>query len=145
MGFFTKNKETKKDMPAMKFPEFPKYESEISHDDFSQIKSAVSTPDIGSSMSRPSLDIPDYNDQNSYREEQEVHRTEKTLFIKVDKYKGVMRDIDHIKSKLEELEKVMSKLDSIKREEDEELSKWHSDVETLKERISSIDKTLFES
>jgi peptidoglycan hydrolase CwlO-like protein len=84
MGFFTKKKETKNELPPLKFPEFPKY-------------------------------------------------------------KSVMKNLDHIKDKLEELEKVVNKLDDIKKEEDEELSKWHSDLEHLKERLGNIDKTLFEN
>jgi|TARA_Y100000310_G_C20563564_1_gene754305 vacuolar-type H+-ATPase subunit I/STV1 len=141
MGFFTKKKEMKKELPPLKFPEFPKYESEMHHsDDFSQIKEAVSTPNL---PTKPSFDIPDMPD--TMPEPSETHRTERTLFIKVDKYKSVMKNLDHIKDKLEELEKVVNKLDDIKKEEDEELSKWHSDLEHLKERLSNIDKTLFEN
>jgi len=139
MGFFTKKKEMKKELPPLKFPDFPKYESEINNDDFSQIKDAVSTP----MTSRQTFNIPDMIDMP--REEPEVHRTEKTLFIKVDKYKLVMKSLDGIKDKLEELEKVINKLDELKKQEDDELTKWHSDLEYLKERLNNIDKTLFES
>jgi len=141
MGIFTKKKETKRELPPLKFPEFPKYESEISHnDDFSQIKNAISTPGI---TNKPSFSIPDMDDMPS--NESDVHRSERTLFIKIDKYKSVMKNLDYIKEKLDELEKVVNKLDEIKKEEDEELSKWHSDLENLKERLSNIDKTLFEN
>ncbi len=54
MGFFTKKKETKKELPPLKFPEFPKYESEISPTETSQIREAVST--------RPFFSIPDLPD-----------------------------------------------------------------------------------
>ncbi len=140
MGFFTKKKETKRELPPLKFPEFPKYESEISHD-FSQIKNAVSTPNI---QARASFEVPDLPDMPR-EEEPDIHRTEKTLFIKIDKYKSVMKSLEYIRDKLDELEKIVNKLDSVKKEEDEEFSKWHSDLEYLKEKLSNIDKILFES
>ena len=136
MGFFTKKKEEKRDM-TLRFPEFPKYESEISSSEVSQLKDAIS--DIP--MRKPSFNI---SELEIPTEHETIHKDEKTLFIKVDKYKSVMRSLEDIKSKLNEVEKVLDKLNEIKKEEDDELTKWHSDLSYLKERLNKIDQTLFE-
>jgi|TARA_Y100000310_G_scaffold345160_1_gene462258 hypothetical protein len=139
MGFFTKKKEENKPS-SLPFPDFPKYESNISTNEVSQIKDAVSS----APSFTPHQDFePDFNEHNV--EHHDVHRNEKTLFIKIDKYKSIMRSLDDIKGRIEDIQKVIVKLEEIKKEEDSELSKWHSDLESLKEKLTNIDETLFEN
>ena len=67
----------------------------------------------------------------------------RALFIKVERYKDSMSLMQNVKEKLEEAKKILQKLDSIKREEDQELQAWHQDLEEIKERLLTIDRTLF--
>lgn len=69
----------------------------------------------------------------------------KTLFIKIDKYKEAMHDINSLKTKIAEAERILSNLEEIKTEEDSKLSKWNSEIQEIKEKLLSLDKNLFEA
>ena len=67
-----------------------------------------------------------------------------TLFVRIERYKEAVANMEHIKDKIIEAEKILGKLDELKRKEDEELTRWHQDLETIKTKILSVDKSLFE-
>ena len=66
------------------------------------------------------------------------------LFIKIDKFKEAMHDMQNLKAKISEAEKILSSLEELKADEDAKLSKWNSEVQELKEKLMSLDKNLFE-
>ncbi len=68
----------------------------------------------------------------------------KPIYIKIDKYKSAMKTLAEIKARLTEAEKILSNLQKIKNEEDQEFENWRTDIEQIKQRLLSVDKTLFE-
>lgn len=146
MGLFSKKKEEKKELPPLRFPnfppqpEFPKYESEIHDEETGAIKSAVESGiPIRKQMFK--FDEIERKPVTSHN----MNGERRTFFVKVDKYKIVIKTIERIKEKIEEVEKTLNRLDEVKNEEDRELEKWQQDFRDLKENILSIDKTMFES
>lgn len=166
MKLFSKKKEEeKKELPPLRFPEFPKesrvpsYEQRISPAEAASIKQAVapSVPErleipirkpmarrpAPMPMERPAYRAPAY-EAPSAPEERGIQTRGQTLFVKIERYKDAVMKMDHIKDKIIEAEKILAKLDELKSKEDEELTKWHQDLETIKHKILSVDKSLFE-
>jgi len=155
MGLFWRNK--KKKLLPPKFPDIPsdipKYEG-ISPE-HKEIKEAITPPldipqrvapkiqpkPIGIDKSMPSFSPPQFEET---RETFEPVKKEKTLYVKIDRYKKAMETLDHIKSKIEESQKILDKLKEIKDEEDMELGSWQNNLDDLKEKLLEIDQKLFE-
>ena len=139
MGLFNK----KKTLPELPKPEmqqndsirlpdfpsndFPSYEALSS--DLGSIKKAVRSP-----MSQQSM---------GNEEQQRPMSNEKTLFIKIDDYETAMAAIERLKEKLKDVDSVLNNLDKLKRQEDTELENWHKDVESLKQRLMTVESRLF--
>lgn len=66
------------------------------------------------------------------------------LFVKIGKYKTVLKSIRSIKDKLRHTEEVLRKLNEAKSAEDRELEKWNEDLNEIKELLLDIDNKLFE-
>lgn len=79
----------------------------------------------------------------SFSEPNEVHKQEKTLFVKIDKYKEAAEKIENIKYQLDEVSKVISKINSLKEEEDSEVNYCSTEINKIKDSITNIDKILF--
>ena len=116
-------------LPDFPSNDFPSYESLSS--DLGSIKKAVRSP-----MSMQGMD--------SMREEsQKQSNNEKTLFIKIDDYETAMAAIGRLKEKLKDIDSVLNTLDKLKRQEDTELESWHKDIESLKQRLMTVESRLF--
>ena len=143
MVLFGKKKEKEGEKPKFRFDEiheeFPRYEAETEFNE-SRIKEAVNdisfAPVMPQKMQSSMISSPLESDMRI--------RQGKTLFVKIDKYKDVMRVLDHVKSKLEDSERILGKLTELKNEEDRELDGWRNDLEDLKDKLLEIDKKLFE-
>ena len=65
---------------------------------------------------------------------------EKPLFVKLDRYKQAVNDIEHIKNRLREAEHLLDEIDRIRIEENRELEEWRAEINRLKEKLLDIDK-----
>ncbi|MEK6836002.1 MAG: hypothetical protein AABX55_03205 [Nanoarchaeota archaeon] len=118
-------------IPEKAFPDFPKPDFEEEEmpsytpsftENFDTLKEVKRA--LPSSLSRPT--------------------SEKSLFIKIDKYEQAMSSLVSIKNKIEEVQKIINNLKQIKQDEDNELEQWQENLNTIKDKLMSIDKTLFE-
>ena len=66
------------------------------------------------------------------------------LFVKIDRYKAAINALTEIKQKLAEAESTLTRLNAIKVRESDEIARWEAEMETIKERLMTIDKQLFE-
>ncbi len=154
--FSKKSEEAKQELPPLKFPEFPKEEPKIpsyegvSPAEAASIKEAIAPRleiPIRRPMMRPTVPlIMERPVKKPYEEpeEKEIQKRGQTLFVQIDRYKEAVVKMEHIKEKIVEAEKILNKLDEMKRQEDEELLRWHEDLETIKNKILSVDRSLFE-
>lgn len=161
MGLFSRKKpEEKEELPPLTFPElpkkqvlfpempkkeFPEYESTITPREEETIKRAVKPSEfrINIPQRKP---MPDFFSEkhSSYGESNEKYREGRNMFVKIENYKDAMHVMDKVKDKLDEAEKILKRLDDLKQQEDNELTMWHQDLENLKEKLLTIDRTLFE-
>ena len=143
MGLFSSKKKeqpAKLELPPLKFPDLPQEESSakkpslITPEEANAIKEAVST--VPRAPSREEI----------YREAPSIMgQPEKPLFVKVEKYKEVMNTIEELKEKLRDTGAILNELNRIKDEEEHEINSWQKDLEEIKEKLMTIDQSLFES
>ncbi len=69
----------------------------------------------------------------------------KPLFIKINEYKDIKDIIGLIKTKVSDVKKTLYDIDSLKKQEEEELSKWHSQVNDVEKKIDFISQTMEQS
>jgi len=136
MALFHKNKKLS-DLPSSPKPDFdsdfdddfPKYTSGLGNIDMDK-------PPMMSPMPKVSK-IPIGNMS-------EEKKTPKQVFVKIEKYEEAMDHATSIKNKIKDIEKLFDDLRNLKRDEDENLEKWQDTLNQIKDKLSMIDKNLFE-
>lgn len=144
MGIFQKKKEVRKtvgsSLPELDLddvPEFPSYKPAIN--------------DIKREVQKPEFEMPQRVSSIAHHL---AAREEPTpsfesgqkgpLFIKIAQYKAALKILKELKERVSEAERTMSTLDELKAREDEELEKWKTELEDIKNKLLAIDKSLFE-
>ncbi|MEK6896145.1 MAG: hypothetical protein AABX12_01665 [Nanoarchaeota archaeon] len=71
-------------------------------------------------------------------------RDSKPIFVRVDKYQIALSALDSVKGKLSEIEELLKQIRDVKAREDQELSSWETEMETIKARIQTVMTELFD-
>ncbi len=66
------------------------------------------------------------------------------VFVKIDEYKDIMDIMTLMREKLRQAKFLLDKIAELKAQEDSELATWAKELEDVENRVSTIDKTLFE-
>ena len=151
MGLFSKKKRPEDSLKLPELPrlEFPSYEQQVKpvmqeRPDLHELKNMVRE-------SKEQTEIPIRKTIPQQGLERQIpvrhfdFKEEKPLFIKIDKYKQAVNDIEHIRNRLREAEHLLDEIDRLRIEEQRELENWRSEINRVKEKLLDIDKKLFES
>ena len=117
-----------------------------------EISSSESMPNIPSIMSRlpeipmgnvrpRSVELSDYDNRSNI--ESRTRRTE-PLFIKLDTFEKAISSFNEIKLRMNEIETLLRNIREVKVQEERELNDWENEIETVKSRLSQIDKDIFD-
>ncbi|MEM0465498.1 MAG: hypothetical protein QXW97_02240 [Candidatus Pacearchaeota archaeon] len=74
-----------------------------------------------------------------------LEKREEPVYIRLDKFQLTINTFRELKEKIKEIENLLSKIREIKAREDKELDEWEREIETIKIKIESIDKEIFEN
>ena len=122
------------------------------------VKSAVNLPEyeetIGSSKERRTIEISEPKMQMSRQiknpimpvfqsRDIKMSRKIEPVYIRIDKFKSAAQSFEEIKEKIAEIESLLSDIKEVKQKEEQELSEWEREVETIKARIEAIDNNIF--
>lgn len=157
MGLFSRKKRPVDSLKLPELPrlEFPSYEQQVRP--VMQEKPSFEKPDLhelkemvretkGQNVDIPIRKIiPQQGLERSIPARHFDFKEEKPLFVKIDKYKQAINDIEHIRNRLREAEHLLDEIDRLRIEEQRELENWRSEVNRIKEKLLDIDKKLFES
>lgn len=91
------------------------------------------------------IDVSGYMQQRPMQIKQtypEVQR-EKKLFVGIEEYENAVQMMNNVRGKLIEAEEILKTLEMIRQKENEEINKWHNDIEKIKESLVMINKRLF--
>lgn len=133
---------------------------------FSQtaIKDAVTTEDIkdeDEGLETPIPSLPPMKKESSYnivemeewspksmpkpsREKSISSKEKKPIFIRLEKFQSARASLESIQSKINEMEALLSKIREVKVKEDQEISYWEREMETVKARINSVMSDIFD-
>ncbi len=142
MGIFKKKekKEDKDKLPELPKMEFPSYEPQINKID--KQEDSEEEEEIPKNY-KPVMKRPVSYESSMPRRRAEVEEG-KPLFIKIEKYKEAINDLENIKKRIREAEDILSELERIKQEEDKEIENWRIEVNKIKDRLMDVDRKLFE-
>jgi hypothetical protein len=65
------------------------------------------------------------------------------IYIRLDKFKVAILHFNEIQSKVAEIEELLKKIKEVKQKEDHELAEWAREIENIKLKMESIDRTIF--
>jgi hypothetical protein len=71
--------------------------------------------------------------------------TGKPIFIKIDKYKSIIRELSNIRALIRNANSSINSLHSLKESEDAELEEWRAKIEDLERKLIYVDDSLFGS
>lgn len=139
MALFDFGKKKKKEFKGLEKPSFPPLDiPKFERTNFPEFEpTPISSSEIDIPVRKPMLP------REPMFMEKET-RAQGPLFVKISKYKSVLSQMDIIRARLKEAETVLDKLMEIKATEDREIEKWMSDLAEIKEKLISIDNSLFE-
>jgi predicted nuclease with TOPRIM domain len=68
----------------------------------------------------------------------------KPMFVKVEEYEGVLETLNAIKEKLDDAKEILAKVTELKEQEDAEIESWHVGIKDIEQKLSYVDKMIFE-
>lgn len=140
MDLFKKNKRFQ-DLPAPPKPDFSV--SKLSfEDDFPKYTPSVGGFDVMKEQNKGPSQMPS---KVLFDQEKVIKKSSGPIFIKIEKYEQALNHINSIREKVKEVEKVIENLKKIKRDEDQALDEWKDSLNEIKEKLLTVDKTLFEN
>tara|TARA_Y100000310_G_scaffold329968_1_gene400777 strand:+ start:782 stop:1324 length:543 start_codon:yes stop_codon:yes gene_type:complete len=66
------------------------------------------------------------------------------IYIRLDKFESSIQAFEEIKTKIEQIESLLVKTREIKQKEEQELLEWERELQLIKSRIDSVDKSVFD-
>jgi len=124
---------SKKEMPEFPTPEdIPEFKKEAPKPKPKKIPSSVKKAERSAVRS-----------QQKELEEREELKLKKPIYVYLDSYKEIMKDMKNIKNTLKEGEDSLKRVAEFKEDEDEEFKKWESQLKDIQKKLIYADKTLF--
>ena len=68
----------------------------------------------------------------------------KPLFVQLEEYNKILEAVNNLKLSVQEAERILGNLKQLKERENSELSRWDAHLSKVKEKLTMIDKKLFE-
>ena len=68
----------------------------------------------------------------------------KEVFVKIDKFQSARKALSSAQENVTEIENMLRKIRDVRMREDQELTAWERDIESVKVRIEEISKNIFE-
>ncbi len=78
------------------------------------------------------------------RDQQPRIMEDKPVFVKLEKYRDVMVNVEMLKQKIKETEYLLERIEEIRVQEQVELTNCYANLNKIKEKLITIDKKLFE-
>ena len=146
MALFSSKKEIPKPLKIEKLPslpEFPDLPDDTHFDELPAYESSIGSVKQGVEKA-PSFDIPKRESPMKPTLVEAHPDTDKPLFVKIDKYKEAIGEMNKLKEKLSQAEDLLNEMDDIRQREGDKLETWKRDIASLKEKLLSVDQHLFE-
>jgi hypothetical protein len=142
MALFSKKKEVVRELPKFEEPLFPEMPRERVEHGLSELPSLPSLPSMPLIKSEQIRTQP-RSFTMDMSESREISRLKEPIFVKIDKFRDALSNLEFIKKKLQESSELLDKIKAIRSNEEEELEQWSHEINLIKDKIDMIDKKLF--
>lgn len=125
-----------------KLPELPEWNEEKS----SPIAKPIKSIELNewSSKTMPKVQEKQAGSELKMRPQQ-IYNEKRPLFIKLDKFREAHDSLVKISEKITQMDELLRMIKDVKAREDEEITNWEKDIESVKARLSFINKEIFEN
>ena len=65
------------------------------------------------------------------------------IFVRIDKFEDSLDIFQKVKQKISEIENTLKDIKNLKEQEEQELTSWEKEIQTVKTQIEKIDNELF--
>jgi len=65
------------------------------------------------------------------------------IYVRLDKFQTTVGAFEEIRDKVLDIEKLLNKIKETREKEDRELEEWENEIQVIKSRIESVDKSIF--
>jgi len=146
------------EMPKFDFPElkmeseekfeFPPMELEKEAEPELPARTAIPEPTFAmpttSRAEAPQIPQPSLPTRGLFKEERRLAgKTPKTIYVRIDRFKATLGNINVIRNDLRKSEEALAKLENLKASKDRAFERAKSSLEDLQRKLIFIDKTLF--
>lgn len=66
------------------------------------------------------------------------------VYIKIDRFHSARKSLNSAREKLKEIDELIGKIRETKMREEQELSSWEGEIETIKSKVEDVTKNIFE-
>lgn len=77
--------------------------------------------------------------------QKKIQTNSEPLFIRIDKYKDSIENLEEAKRKVLEIEEVLRNIREVRTREEAELTRWENEIKEAKSRLDNIDRTIFQN
>jgi predicted nucleic acid-binding Zn-ribbon protein len=74
----------------------------------------------------------------------ELSAGKEDVYVKIDKFHSARRALNSARDKLAEIDELMKKIRETKMREEQELSSWEKEIDTIKTKVEDVTKNIFE-
>jgi hypothetical protein len=103
------------------------------------IPSKIATPPKITPKSSPKV----VNSSEEYTVKNYMTKKAEPVFIRIDKFEESIKIFQDIKSQISEIEKLIKNTKEIKAKEEEELSSWEKEIQTIKNQVEKVNQDIF--
>jgi len=135
MALFGKRKEVR-EMPKFEAPLFPEMPGE------KMLPELPTLPELPSMQPMSELRTSRQFTMD-INEHKAVSKLKEPIFVKIDKFRDALSNLEIIKKKLQESSELLDKIKEIRSNEEEELENWSHEITLIKDKVNMIDKRLF--
>lgn len=129
------------DIEINSLPALPNIESNRKAEN--TIKDTLAKPTKINQEKIPEIETPRVLEISSDYEPKTSLKKLEPIYIRLDKFDTTRDSFEEIRTKVQEIEHLLNKAKQIKAEEEKELDAWEHEIQVIKSRLDSIDKTLF--
>ena len=92
-------------------------------------------------LEEPELKMPEI--PSGFEDAAKIVKSNEPIFIRIDKFEESLKLFDKTKTNINEIEKLLKDIKRVKEEEEKELEFWNQEIQSIKNQIETIDKSIF--
>ncbi|GEM_PF-551934 len=130
--------------PEKKFSqEYEDEDSPETEEVYERMIPAIPTKPVTPQKTAPKISTRLVDNSEEYAVKNYMTKKAEPVFIRIDKFEESIKIFQDIKSQISEIEKLIKNTKEIKAKEEEELSSWEKEIQTIKNQIEKVNQDIF--